>query len=203
MIPSTHLSLLVALKGPGQRDTAWERFQKRYQEPILQWGLRHGLQPADAEDVTQAVWARLVRALPEHEHDPARPFRAWLKAVVANAIRDCFRAQQRRPADRGVGGSTFQERLANLEGGDSVDDLAGVIEGQKDQDLDAAVEQVRARVGTAAWQAFWALTVDGISAADAALRLKMTVGSVYQAKYRVGSLLAQEYSRQRESKPQA
>src|SRR6478672_4626885 len=96
MIPSTHLSLFAALKDSEHQRSAWERLHGRYHETIFRWCLRHGLQPADAEDVTQTVWTRLLRGLPEHEHDAGRPFRCWLKAVVANAIRDRFRAEGRR-----------------------------------------------------------------------------------------------------------
>ncbi len=193
MIPSTHLSLLVALKATEQRGAAWERFQARNHETIFRWCVRRGLQPADAEDVTQAVWARLLRALPEHQHDPSRPFRSWLKAVVANAVRDLFRAEQRRPGDRGVGGSVFQERLAALED-EGVEELVGAIEGQQSAELDGAVERVKARVGEATWQAFWLLTVDELPAAEVADRLGMSVGSVYQAKYRTSGLLVREYA---------
>jgi RNA polymerase sigma factor (sigma-70 family) len=202
MIPSTHLSLLVALKASDQQGAAWERFQGRYHDTIFQWCVRRGLQPADAEDVTQAVWARLLRALPEHQHDPSRPFRSWLKAVVANAIRDLFRTEQRRPGHRGVGGN-FQERLAELEGEESVETLVEAIEGQESSELSAAVERVKGRVGEGTWQAFWLLAVDGLPAAEVASRLGMTTGSVYQAKYRTSSLLVQEYSGQCGQGPQA
>src|SRR5439155_26849261 len=60
MIPSTHLSLLVALKASGGREAAWGQFHRRYHETITRWCIRHGLQAADAEDVTQAVWTRLL-----------------------------------------------------------------------------------------------------------------------------------------------
>jgi RNA polymerase sigma-70 factor (ECF subfamily) len=203
MIPSTHFSLLVALKASEQREAAWERFHERYHNTIVQWCVRRGLQPADAEDVTQAVWSRLLRALPEHEHDPARPFRSWLKTVVANAIRDLYRAQQRHPGDRGLGGDGPQDLLATLESPDSLDDLASAIEGQQDPELNAAVERVQAKVGTATWQAFWALAVDGVPAAEVAARLGMSVGSVYQAKYRTSNLLVREYTGQRGPEAQA
>src|SRR2546421_3993370 len=109
MIPSTHLSLLCALKASHLREAAWEQFQRRYQETILRWCVRRGLQAADAEDVTQAIWVRLLRSLPEHEHDTSRPFRSWLKTVVTNAIRDFLRSARRHPGNRGVGGSSFQD----------------------------------------------------------------------------------------------
>jgi RNA polymerase sigma factor (sigma-70 family) len=203
VIPSTHLSLLAALKASGQREAAWERFQRLYHGTILRWGLRHGLQPADAEDVTQAVWERLLRSLPGHEHDPSRRFRSWLKAVVANAIRDLLRAARRRPGDRAVGGSSFQDRLAALEAAESVEALVEALEGQQDADLSAAVQGVQARVGELTWQAFWLLAVDGLPAAEVAGRLGMSVGSVYQCKYRVSALLAQEYSGRGGQRPPA
>jgi RNA polymerase sigma-70 factor (ECF subfamily) len=194
VIPSTRLSLLGALKAAGQREAAWAQFHQRYHETISRWCVRHGLQSADAEDVAQAVWTRLLRALPEHEHDPSRPFRNWLKAVVANAIRDLFRAERRRPGERGAGGSVALDRLASLEGNESAEDLAQALEGQQDPELDAAVKRVQTRVGEATWQAFWLLTVDGLPAAEVADRLGMSIGSVYQAKYRTSGLLAREYS---------
>jgi RNA polymerase sigma-70 factor (ECF subfamily) len=193
MIPSTHYSLFARLKVAEQKKDAWERLHALYHETIYRWCLRHGLQPADAEDVTQVVWAHLLRALPEHEHDGTRPFRCWLKAVVVNAIRDRLRAEGRRPGGRGVGGS-FQERLADLEDASSMEDLAVEIESQKDHDLAAAMNRVQARVGQSAWQAFWLLAVEELPAAEVAIRLRMTLGSVYQARYRVSSLLAQEWN---------
>ena len=193
MIPSTHLSILEALKDTGLREAAWERFQSRYRETILRWFARRGLQPADAEDVTQAVLLRLYQSLPKHAHDPARPFRSWLKAVVGNALRDRHRAERRRPGDRGAGGSSAQERLTQLATTEGLDELAEAMEGPGDPDLDAAVERVRARVDGTTWQAFWLVVVDGLSVADVAAQLEMSTGSVYQAKYRVCHMLAEEY----------
>jgi RNA polymerase sigma-70 factor (ECF subfamily) len=201
MIPSTHFSLLVALKASEQRDAAWQRFHGRYHDTIVQWCVRRGLQAADAEDVTQAVWARLLRALPEHDHDPSRPFRNWLKTVVANAVRDLFRARQRHPGDRGLGGSDVGP-LAALEAEEGLEELASAIEGQQDPDLAAAVARVQARVGETTWQAFWLLAVDGLPAAEVAGRLGVSVGSVYQAKYRTSTLLVQEYTGPRGAGPQ-
>jgi RNA polymerase sigma-70 factor (ECF subfamily) len=193
VIPSTHWSLLAALHGTAGADTAWGRFHDRYRETIHRWCLRRGLQPADAEDVTQGVLARLWKPLPDHPPDPTRPFRAWLKAVVENAVRDYLRTARRHPADHAAGGSSARDRLADLEAPAASDDLAAAIEAEPDPDLAATVGRVKERVGERAWQAFWRLTVDGVTAAAAAAELGMTVGAVYQAKYRVGELLAREY----------
>jgi RNA polymerase sigma-70 factor, ECF subfamily len=139
------------------------------------------------------VLLRLVRALPNHQHDPSRPFRNWLKALVENAIRDFYRAQNRHPADRGVGGSDVQQALANLVDPNGLEDLADAVEGLNDPRLAAAMDRVRQRVADTTWRAFWAATADGRPAAEVAAELGISVGSVFKAKYRVASLLAQEY----------
>jgi RNA polymerase sigma-70 factor (ECF subfamily) len=194
MIPSTHLSLLYALKDSGLREAAMSQFQSRYRDTIFRWCLRQGLQPADAEDVTQTVFLRLLQVLPNHQHDQDRPFRNWLKAVVNNAIIDLRRGEGRRPGDRGVGGSNFQDQLAKLVQPESLDDLAEAIEGNSDPELAAAIERVKSRVAEGTWQAFWRVAVDGRSAAEVAAELGMSVGSVFKAKYRVSRLFAKEYA---------
>jgi RNA polymerase sigma factor (sigma-70 family) len=192
MIPSTHLSLLEALKDPDQRHAAWERLQRRYEETIYRWCVKHSLQPATAEVVTQTILVRLYERLPEHRHNPSHRFRSWLKAVVRNAICDWYR---QLPPDHPVGGSTFQDRLANLEAPepDELNELAEAIE-LADPKLAAAVEYVKARVKPHTWQAFWRVQVDGLSYEEAAAELGLTLGQVYQANYRVKEMLATHYS---------
>src|SRR5262245_2912712 len=192
MIPSTHLSLLAALKDDHQREAAWEQFWKRYRETIFRWCIRRGLQAADAEDVTQSVLTNLSQSLPRYQHDPSKGrFRSWLQAVVNNAIRDLERAARRRPGDQGVGGSNFNERLLQVE---ALDDLARAIEGQgtergNEPDLEAAVKRAKARVEEVTWKAFWRHVVDEQPAREVAQEIGLSVASVYQAKYRVARLL--------------
>jgi RNA polymerase sigma-70 factor (ECF subfamily) len=192
MIPSTHLSLLNALKDAGQQGAAWERFHGRYRDTIYAWCVRWGLQPASAEDVTQQVFLKLFQALPEHGHDPAQPFRHWLKAVVHNALRDLRRAERRHPADRGVGGPGFQNDLDHLAAPESLDELSNAIETLTDPALAAAVERVRLRAGDT-FEAFWRVVVDGRPAREVAAEFGMSVGSVFKAKYRVAVMIGEEY----------
>jgi RNA polymerase sigma-70 factor (ECF subfamily) len=199
MIPSTHLSLLNALKVAGRQDAAWERFHNLYRETIRHWCLRRGLQPADAADVTQAVLLRLFRSLPHHDHDPSRRFRSWLKAVVNNAIRDVYRDGQRHPGDRAAGGSDFHERLAGLAAPDALDDLTGTLTRVVDPYLGAAIERVKERVEPRTWQACWLQVVDGLPAAEAAERVGIGVASAYQARARVRRMLKVEYLKQSEA----
>ena len=74
---------------------AWEAFVARYGPKIRGWCRQRGLQPADAEDVTQDVLLRLSRALKTFTYDPSRTFRGWLRSVTQHALSD-FAAERRR-----------------------------------------------------------------------------------------------------------
>src|SRR4051794_3316022 len=101
--PSTSPTLLALLKGPGS-DEAWGRFVRLYQ-PLLAARCRAAkLQPADAEDVTARVLAKLVTALRSFEYDPARRFRGYLRTVVASALADFWADRRRQPGTVGNGG---------------------------------------------------------------------------------------------------
>jgi RNA polymerase sigma-70 factor (ECF subfamily) len=73
------------------RDTgdqaAWREFEGRYRELLLRFCCRRGLQPADAEDITQAVFINLSKSLPEFAYDAHRGrFRDYLYSATRNAI---------------------------------------------------------------------------------------------------------------------
>lgn len=55
-----------------------------------------------------------------------------------------------------------------------------------------ALEAIRAGVEDRTWQAFWRVAVDGLSPAEAAQALGISVGAVYKAKYRVTRLVRQQ-----------
>ena len=129
-----------------------------------------------------------------HRHDPGRPFRNWLKAVIENAIRDFYRAQNRHPGDRAVGGSDVQQALANLVDPNGLEDLADAVEAVDDPQLAAAMDRVRGRLADTTWRAFWATTADGRPAAEVAAELGISVGSVFKAKYRVAGMLLLLYA---------
>jgi RNA polymerase sigma factor (sigma-70 family) len=80
---------------------AWEAFVACYGPKIRGWCRQRGLQPADAEDVTQDVLLRLSRALKTFTYDPSRTFRGWLRLMTQHALSDYFTERKRRPVAAG------------------------------------------------------------------------------------------------------
>jgi RNA polymerase sigma-70 factor (ECF subfamily) len=171
-------------------DAAWHQFVERYGPKILRWCFARGLQDADAEDVCQSVLTTLTVRLRRFEYDPSRSFRGFLRKVANDALSDAFSARARLA--HGGDSDTF-DRLASLE---SRDDFVRRLEEQFDHELlEAATAIVRARVASQSWEAYRLTTEEGLSGADAAARLDMSVGAIFQAKSRVMSMLKDEVSR--------
>ena len=177
-------------------ERAWSAFRERYEGLIRACCLKQGLQPQDADELTQAVLVKLVEAMPGFEYDRRGRFRGWLRTLVRNAVVDHRRRVARRPGDRGSGDTADQEVLANLPDPSTVDPeaVADALHEQLERDrrVRAACDRVKDRVGDRAWQAFWLKTVEGLRGVEIAQRLGMTVGAVYQAGSRVRSMLERE-----------
>src|SRR5436305_11776168 len=97
--PTTQASLLVRL-GDAADAPAWGRFVDLYAPPVYGCARRHGLQDADAADVTQDVMRSLYGAFRRGDYDPSRSrFRGWLITIVRNKLRDFIAARGRRRGD--------------------------------------------------------------------------------------------------------
>jgi RNA polymerase sigma-70 factor (ECF subfamily) len=98
MLPPTHPSLLAELKQSGTRQAAFEHFCRLYRPGLVARCRGCGLQPSDAEDITQVILLRLWEALRGFTYDPEKgSFRGYLTRVVGNAVADHFRDRQRHP----------------------------------------------------------------------------------------------------------
>lgn len=178
----TRPSLLVRIRD--QRDSqAWSEFVDIYSPLIHGFGRKHGLQDADAVDLTQDVLRVVARTAVRFDYDAARgSFRGWLFTIVRNELRDLLDRQRRTvPAS---GDTSEQQQLANLPGSEA--DLSALWDQEHEQRLFAwAAEQVQQEVQPATWQAFWRTTVDGHAGKDVATDLGLSVAAVYLAKSRV------------------
>jgi len=91
---STHTTLLRRL-ATGNDQLAWDEFVQRYGAVVRAVAHRHGLQPADADDVLQDTLIGLTRSLPGFEYNPqTAKFRTYLKSIVQRIIFQRFRQKQ-------------------------------------------------------------------------------------------------------------
>ena len=186
--PSTSTTLLWRLRQEPADQGAWAEFVRCYGPQVYRWCRRWRLQEADAEDVTQAVLARLSARMRTFTHDPAGSFRAYLRAVARFAWCDFLEASKRPGA--GAGGSDVVGLLEAVEAGD---DLVRRLDEQFDQELLAEAQAlVQQRVEPHTWDAFRLTALDGRSGADAAAQLGMKVASLFAAKSKVQKMLQEE-----------
>jgi RNA polymerase sigma-70 factor (ECF subfamily) len=187
---STSVSLLGRLRQHPADADAWQEFVDRYRPRIYAHCLACALQPADAEDVTQTVLAKLVARLPAFHYDPTQSFRAWLRTVTRRVLADFLAEEQR---ERGSGDTAILRLLANVEAREG---LARQVEAEFDQELlEEALKRVRERTPTPRWEAFRLTALEGLSGAEAATRLGMLVATVYTAKSKVQKLVREELRR--------
>ncbi len=194
---STHRSLLLRLRQEPDNQAAWREFVERYGPLIFSWCRRWQLQPADAEDVTQAVLLKLAVHLRDFVYDPGKRFRGLLKTIAHHAWSDFLASRQR--AVPGTGDSAM---LAILQTVEARDDFAVQLESAFDHELLAlAQERVRQRVEPHTWEAFRLTALEGRSGAEAAAQLGMRRGTVFQAKSKVQKLLREEIERLESEEP--
>jgi RNA polymerase sigma-70 factor (ECF subfamily) len=182
----TSSTLLERLQQTPSDQAAWEEFVGRYGRRIHGWCAQWGLQEADAQDVTQTVLLKLLRAMQTFRYDPAQKFRAWLKTVTHHAWQDLVRSRPQVSADNSAAEGPLESLAAR-------DDLAARLEAAYEHDLlEQALVRVRPRVQSQTWDAFYLTACDGVSGAEAAARLGIPITSVYKAKSNVQKLLEEE-----------
>jgi RNA polymerase sigma-70 factor (ECF subfamily) len=179
----TSLTLLERVRRSDQ--AAWERLVSLYTPLVYHWCLRCGLQPADAEEVSQEVFLAVARGIGDFRHDrEGDSFRGWLRTITRNKVCD----HRPPPGGQGVGGSDVQGRLlqvpAGAEEGSEVEE-AGMV-------YRRAVELIEAEFEPSSRRAFW-LLLGGRRPADVAADLGLSTGAVYIAKSRILKRLRDEF----------
>jgi RNA polymerase sigma-70 factor (ECF subfamily) len=180
--PSTRPSLLVRIRNAQDRH-AWAEFVDLYAPLVYGFARKHGLQDADAADLTQEVLRAVSQAAAGLDYDPRRgSFRGWLFTIVRNKLRN-FLAGRKRQA-QGTGDTDMQQVLKEQPAPGP--DAADVWDQDYEQRLFAwAAAQVRKSCQETTWQAFAQTAVEGKDARNVARDLGMTVAAVYLAKSRV------------------
>jgi RNA polymerase sigma-70 factor (ECF subfamily) len=185
--PGTRPSLLLRLRDH-QDAEAWGEFIRLYAPLVHRYARRHGLQDADAADLTQEVLRGVSGGVGRLEYDPARgSFRGWLFTLAHHKLCD-LHARLRR---QGQGSGDSGVRVL-LEGQPAPEDRERWDQDYRQTVFAWAAERVRPAVSDATWQAFWQTAVEGKSGQQVAEELGMTVAAVYLAKSRVMARLKEQ-----------
>src|SRR5436305_555111 len=183
--PETRLSLLVRIRDR-QDAGAWADFVAVYAPLVYGLARRHGLQDADAADLSQDVLRAVVQAAPRFAYDPARgSFRGWLFTVARNRIR--------RRAVEGKKELPTEGSLESVEEQAAPDEADAVWDREYQERLwQWAAEKVKGSFRPTTWQAFWRTAVEGRAPQEVAAELGMSPGAVYIARSRVLARLREQ-----------
>lgn len=109
----TRVTLLAKLKKT-ENDQAWLEFEGIYRGFILSLILRMGINPEDAEDISQAVLTKVWQKIEDFEYNQNKGrFHNWLAAMTRNTVKDFFRS--RKNFITGRDSVEYQEQYMNIE----------------------------------------------------------------------------------------
>ena len=185
----TRASLLARLGDPEDR-AAWRQFVELYGSLVYGFARQHGLQDADAADLTQEVFFAVARSAGRWRYDPRHgSFRNWLYGVTRHKLSRFLRRRRVQPV--GAGGTNARERL-DEQPSPEPDPRESWEQEFRQQLFRLAADEVRDSFAPTTWQAFWQTAVEGKSGADVAANLGMSVGAVYVARSRVLARLTEK-----------
>lgn len=186
-VEATRPSLLVRIRDH-RDELAWAEFARLYTPLIYRYARQAGLQDSDASLVTQDVLVTVARTIHRFDYDrQTGSFRGWLKVVTRSRLGDFARAQGKHIPGSG---DTAMLRAIDAQPDPSQPDL---WEREYRRSLfEWAVERIRSDFEETTWEAFWQTSVDGLTAADVAESIGLSVGAVYIARSRVLARLRQE-----------
>jgi RNA polymerase sigma-70 factor (ECF subfamily) len=184
----TRQSLL--LRAQTGEENAWKNLTDLYRPLILGWLNRQGVAASDLEDLSQEVLLSVVKHLPGFQHSGQRgAFRSWLRTIVCSRTTDYWRAQG--AGTQAQGGSGATAALQQIADPDS--ELNRQWNEEHDRYvLHCLLDLVEEEFEPITLQAFRRLALDGVSGAEAALELGLSVAAVYVAKSRVLARIRQE-----------
>ena len=187
---------MIRLRREPTDQRAWNEFAQRYGRLIGAWCRQWGLQPADADDVSQNVLLKLANHLRGFVYDPGRRFRGFLRTVTHNACKDYLASTRRAaaaPTPRCMPCSIRPWRATTWQRGWR---RPSTWSGSR-WPRPASGKRVEPHT----WEAFRLTALEGQSGAEAAAVLHMQVGTVFKAKSKVQRMLREEIERLESEEP--
>jgi RNA polymerase sigma-70 factor (ECF subfamily) len=166
--PRTRLTLIQRVRNRADQ-ASWLEFDGIYRPFLHHVARRFGLSAADAEDLVQEIFAKVVGAIAEFELDKQRGrFRGWLKTIAIHALSDRRRRRHLSPlrADQELAIEDPLEKLWDEE--------------YRQHVLSFALGQVRKDSKSTTWACFAECKLNGRPAAEVAASLGMKVDAVHQ-----------------------
>jgi RNA polymerase sigma-70 factor, ECF subfamily len=181
-IATTSPSLLERLQAPDAPDADWRRLHDIYVPLLRHWLGKLGVAADDVDDLAQDIWVIVLKKLPAFERRRNGSFRAWLRQLAINLVRNWRRKY--RPAQP-------NDILAQLE--DPNSDLSRQWDRDHDRRVfDKLLDVARPDFAPATWNAFRRFTLDGVPAAQVAVEFQLSEAAVLQAKSRILKRLREE-----------
>jgi RNA polymerase sigma-70 factor (ECF subfamily) len=182
----TSASFLDSLRRASD-DGAWSKLVDLYSPLIRGWLKRRGAATGDVDDIAQEVLAVVVRRFPEFRRKPQTgAFRAWLRKITVNCLRDHWRRNNKQPL--AVGGTDFGAIVHQLE--DPHSDLSKLWDREHDEHVTQyLLKLIRPDFSEKTWKMFQRFAIDGLSADEVANELGTTANAVFIAKSRVMATL--------------
>jgi RNA polymerase sigma-70 factor (ECF subfamily) len=153
---------------------AWSTFNELYRPMLVGYARRRGLDGADADDVAQQCVEAVLANIDRYQHTGS--FKAWLRTIAENRIKDHFRKRREQQVRSGVWAAQADEGPAP----DEVWERHWLVE-----HLRYCVEKVRPDIAEHTYQAFYMNVIEERPAQETADRIGISVNQVYVAKFRV------------------
>ena len=179
--PKTRASLILRLK-TREDGLAWEEFTQLYRPLIYRIAVSRGLQPADANDITQEVMTRVAKSIRLFDPDSSKgSFRGWLSRITRNLVIEFMRNRNRLPK---TSDDTAVYRIIQSKPDPGSESQMFDIEYER-QLFAWAAEKVEMKFEPKTWQAFWQTAVKNKPVDEVASQLKISRGAIYVARSRV------------------
>lgn len=191
-LPNTRHSLLLRLTDTDNH-AAWREFTEVYEAAIYRYAMSRGLQPADAEDVTQQVLSAAIKKAEAWDPNTRKgSFSAWLICVTHNQSAKAWNEQQKRVTAKG--GST-QQLLINEAKDPTQEECTRFDLEYRRALFHWAAQRVRQDVHHQTWSAFWQTAVEEQKPQSVADALGVSLATVYTNKCRMLQRVQKEIRR--------